>query len=170
MRGNASFCKKRAKYGGMDADPSTALACPAFGDSETCYRYDPKLRAKNEEIADLLFGPTDARKTGGVGLCLLHLRNLQGRSWNHKRVYRIYCELELNLRPLMVCRKTIAGQQIYPRKRLRRDNPDPRAVSDAPNMTFLSRRQSCAAGQQVKGLHGRPAGGWSGVPAVDRTG
>ena len=50
------------------------------------------------EIADLLVGLTEARKTWGFGLCFLHLRNVQGRSWNHKRVYRIYCELELNLR------------------------------------------------------------------------
>ena len=40
-----------------------ALACRAFGVSETCCRYGPKLRAENEEIADLLTGLTDARKT-----------------------------------------------------------------------------------------------------------
>ena len=45
---------------------SIALACRAFGVSETCYRYGPKLRAENEEIADLLTGLTDARKTWGV--------------------------------------------------------------------------------------------------------
>ena len=40
---------------------SIALACRAFGVSETCYRYGPKLRAENEEIADLLLGLTEAR-------------------------------------------------------------------------------------------------------------
>ena len=66
---------------------------------------------------------TEARKTWGFGLCYLHLRNVQGRLWNHKRVYRIYCELELNLR-------------IKPRKRLKRDKPDVLAVPEAPNMTW----------------------------------
>jgi putative transposase len=42
---------------------SIALACRAFGVSETCYRYSPKLQAENEVIADLLIGLTDARKT-----------------------------------------------------------------------------------------------------------
>ncbi len=37
--------------------------CRDFGVSGTCYRYGPKLRAENEEIADLLVGLTDARKT-----------------------------------------------------------------------------------------------------------
>ena len=50
---------------------SIALACRAFGVSETCYRYGPKLKAENEEIADLLVGLTDARKTWGFGLCFL---------------------------------------------------------------------------------------------------
>jgi putative transposase len=102
---------------------SIALVCRAFGVSETCYRYGPKLRAENEEIADLLTGLTDARKTWGFGLCFLHLRNVKGHPWNHKRVYRIYCELELNLR-------------IKPRKRLKRDKPDALAVPDAPNVTW----------------------------------
>ncbi len=69
---------------------SIALACRAFGFSETCYRYSPKLKDENGEIADLLVGLTDARKTWGSGLCCLHLRNVKGHPWNHKRVYRIY--------------------------------------------------------------------------------
>jgi putative transposase len=105
---------------------SIALACRAFGVSETCSRYGPKLRAANEEIADLLVGLTDARKTWGFGLCFLHLRNVKGHPWNHKRVYRIYCELELNLR-------------IKPRKRLKRDKPDALVVPDAPNVTWSMR-------------------------------
>ena len=102
---------------------SIALACRTFGISETCYRYSPKLRDENAQIADLLVGLTDARKTWGFGLCFLHLRNIKGHGWNHKRIYRIYCELELNLR-------------IKPRKRLKRDKPDALAVPDRPNMTW----------------------------------
>lgn len=102
---------------------SMALACRAFGVSETCYRYSPKLKAENEEIADLLTGLTDARKTWGFGLCFLHLRNVKGYPWNHKRVYRIFCALELNLR-------------IKPRKRLKREKPEALAVPDAPKMTW----------------------------------
>ena len=102
---------------------SIALACRTFDVSETCYRYSPLLSDGNEEIADLLVGLTAARKTWGFGLCCLHLRNVQGHPWNHKRVYRNYCELELNLR-------------IKPRKRLKWDKPDALAVPDAPNVTW----------------------------------
>lgn len=42
---------------------SIALACRAFGVSETCYRYSPKLDDENEQIADLLLGLTTAKKT-----------------------------------------------------------------------------------------------------------
>jgi len=77
----------------------------------------------NEEIADLLVGLTDARKTWGFGLCFLHPRNFKGRPRNHKRVDRFYCALELKLR-------------IKPRKRLKRDKPDALAAPDAPNMTW----------------------------------
>jgi putative transposase len=102
---------------------SIALACRTFGVSETCYRYAPKLGGENEEIADLLVGLTRARKNWGFGLCFLYLRNVKGHRWNHKRVYRIYRELELNLR-------------IKPRKRLQRDKPDTLAVPDAPNVVW----------------------------------
>jgi hypothetical protein len=45
--------------------------------------------------------------------------SLMARLCNHKRVYRIYCALKLNLR-------------IKPRKRLK---PDVLALPDAPNIT-----------------------------------
>ncbi len=40
-----------------------APACRAFSIGETCYRYGPKLDEGNEQIADLLVGLTNARKT-----------------------------------------------------------------------------------------------------------
>jgi len=77
---------------------SIALAVRAFGASETCCRSSPKLKDGTDVIADLLTGLTDARKTWGFGLYFLHLRNVKGHPWNHKRVYRTCCELELKLR------------------------------------------------------------------------
>jgi putative transposase len=110
---------------------SVALACRTFGVSETCYRYTPKLDLENERIADLLVGLTQARRNWGFGLCFLYLRNVKGHGWNHKRVYRIYCELELNMR-------------IKPRKRLKRERPEELAVPDQPNtvwsMDFMADR------------------------------
>ena len=110
---------------------SVALACRTFGVSETCYRYTRKLDDENVRIADLLVGLTNARRTWGFGLCFLYLRNVKGHGWNHKRVYRIYRELELNLR-------------IKPKKRLKREKPDELSVPDRPNrvwsMDFMSDR------------------------------
>ena len=77
---------------------SIALACRAFEISETCYLYERLLSDENAEIADWLERLTANRKTWGFGLCFLYLRNVKGFEWHHKRVYRIYCELELNLR------------------------------------------------------------------------
>ena len=102
---------------------SIALACRTFEVSETCYRYSAKVNDDNEQIADLLIGLTRAKKAWGFGLCFLYLRNVRGHRWNHKCVYRIYRELELNLR-------------IKPRKRLKRDKPDALAVPEAPNMVW----------------------------------
>lgn len=102
---------------------SIALACRAFGASETCFRYSPKRDEENEKIADLLVGLTHVHKTWGFGLCFLHPRNVKRHVWNHKRAHRIYCELELNLR-------------IKPRRRLKREKPEELAAPEAPNMVW----------------------------------
>ena len=69
------------------------LACQAFRISESCYRYERKLDAENEEVATWLIKLTDNNRNWGFGLCYLYLRNLKGFKWNHKRVYRVYKEL-----------------------------------------------------------------------------
>lgn len=66
---------------------SIRFACRTFSISETCYRYQPKLSDENELIADWLVTLTTAKKAWGFGLCYLHLRNVKGFKWNHKRVY-----------------------------------------------------------------------------------
>jgi putative transposase len=90
---------------------SIGLACEIFGVSETCFRYEAKNNVQNELIAGWLIRLTDNNRSWGFGLCFLYLRNVKGFTWNHKRVYRIYRELELNLR-------------IKPHKRLVREKPD----------------------------------------------
>ncbi len=101
---------------------SIRLACKAFGVSGTCYRYQPKLKEENEVIADWLIRLTSSYRNWGFGLCFLFLRNVKGFEWNHKRVYRIYRDLELNLR-------------IKPKKRLVRDVPDKLVVPEHINHT-----------------------------------
>lgn len=95
----------------------------SLGISETCYRYRRVLNAENEEIADWLLRLTSCHKRWGFGLCFLYLRNVKGFEWNHKRVYRIYRELELNLRT-------------KPHRRLKREKPEPLAVPEQPNDTW----------------------------------
>jgi putative transposase len=99
---------------------SIRRACVDLGISETCYRYEPKLSSENDRIAEWLMRVTDGQRNWGFGLCFLYLRNVKGFSWNHKRVYRIYCELELNLR-------------IRPKKRMLREAPAPLTIPAAKN-------------------------------------
>jgi len=102
---------------------SIRRACQLFSISETCYRYQPKLSDDNALIADWLLRLTYTNRKWGFGLCFLYLRNVKGMKYNHKRVYRIYRELELNLR-------------IKPKRRLKRDKPDPLEVPRQINMTW----------------------------------
>ena len=99
---------------------SIRFACQLFAVSESCYRYQPQLNEENTVIADWLLRITDSQRNWGFGLCFLYLRNVKGFKFNHKRVYRIYCELSLNMR-------------IKPKKRLKRDKPEPLAVPESRN-------------------------------------
>ncbi|MBV1875092.1 MAG: IS3 family transposase [Cycloclasticus sp.] len=105
------------------------ISCAVFSISETCYRYQAKLSTENDEIADWLLRLTTTHKRWGFGLCFLYLRNIKGYGWNHKRVYRIYRELELNLR-------------IKPKRRIKRDKPEalnvPEAINQVWSMDFMS--------------------------------
>ena len=107
---------------------SIKLVCKAFSISESCYYYVPKLADENIQIADWLIRLTSNWNTWGFGLCFLYLRNVQGFKWNHKRVYRIYKELELNLR-------------IKPKKRIVREKPEklkvPTKVNEVWSMDFM---------------------------------
>ena len=111
-----------------DRGISIRLACEAFSISETCYRYQAKLSGDNQLIADWLLRLTATNRNWGFGLCYLYLRNVKNYEYNHKRVYRIYRELELNLR-------------IKPKRRLKRDKPDvlaePRQVNVMWSMDFM---------------------------------
>ena len=108
---------------------SICVAYVAFGISESCYRYDARLSNENVEITDWLLRLTTTHKRWGFGLRFLYLRNVKGFGWNHKRVYRIYRELELNLR-------------IKPRRRIKRDHPGelgvPKAKNQVWSMDFMS--------------------------------
>jgi len=97
--------------------------CTLFRISETCFRYKAKLGQENQAIADWLVRLTSTYRNWGFGLCFLYLRNVKGFCWNHKRVYRIYRELELNLR-------------IKAKKRLVREKPEPLSVSDTINKSW----------------------------------
>lgn len=94
----ASERKVMAKEVMANRNVSISLVCRTFLISETCYRYHSKLNSDNEKVAQLLLGLTQKQRNWGFGLCFLYLRNVKGYPWNHKRVYRIYRELELNLR------------------------------------------------------------------------
>ncbi|ENW17106.1 transposase [Acinetobacter haemolyticus CIP 64.3 = MTCC 9819] len=66
---------------------------------------------------------TNTHKTWGFKLCFLYLRNVKKYKWNHKRVDRIYKELELNLR-------------IKPNKRINREVPEKLATPTSKNESW----------------------------------
>lgn len=109
-----------AKWAVEEKGLSIRLACEAFGLSESGYRYRGKRNAENERIADWLLRLTENQRNWGFGLCFLYLRNVKGFAWNRKRVYRIYRELELNLR-------------IKPKRRMERVKPEPLSVPETTN-------------------------------------
>ena len=102
---------------------SIKLVCEVCSISKSTYYYQPKLSDENAMIADYLLRLTTTHKRWGFKLCYLYLRNVKGYKFNHKRIYRIYRELELNLR-------------IKPRRRIKRDKPEALSVPSTINQTW----------------------------------
>ncbi|OFC43049.1 hypothetical protein BA188_21990 [Aeromonas hydrophila] len=91
---------------------------------------------ENQGIAYWLLRITGSQHNWGFGLSFLYLRNVKDFGWNHKRVYRIYRALELNLRIKTKKRQVHATQESL-------------AVPDQPNccwsMDFMNDQLSDAA-------------------------
>lgn len=115
--------REMAGWAVISKGQSIRRACADFQISETCYRYRAKCSSENGRIGEWLMRLTDNQRSWGFGLCFLYLRNVKGFGWNHKRVYRIYRELELNLR-------------IKPKKRLQRDTPATLTVPASKNQVW----------------------------------
>ena len=94
-----------------------------FDISVTCYYHKSVASDEHKQIVDLLIYLTQQNKGWGFGLCFLSLRNLLGLPYNHRRVYRIYRELELNFR-------------IKPRRSIKSAQPVPLAVPEKINQSW----------------------------------
>lgn len=112
-----------AEHAVQTARTTIRHACATFAISETCYRYQGTQTRENAAVEDWLLRLTTAHRSWGFGLCFLYLRNVKQFPWNHKRVYRVYRALELNLR-------------IRPKRRVVRERPEALAVPSASNLTW----------------------------------
>ena len=97
---------------------SKLRACRLCLISSGCYRYASK-RKPDDAIVDVLMRLAASRPRWGFGL-MFDWTRLQAHKWNHKRVYRVYKELELNLR-------------IKPKRRFPSRNPTPLDAAQQPN-------------------------------------
>lgn len=113
--GKPSRRREMAQQAVQECGISVRLACETFGIRQTCYRYESKHRAENDEIADWLLRLTDNHRNWGFGLCYLYLRNVKGFGWNH----------------LSHLSATGIEPADKPRKRLIRQTPEPLTVPTA---------------------------------------
>ncbi len=91
-----------AKHGAVDClvsehRLSRTKACKIVGLSRSAYD-KPRVDwvQKDAPVIEALNGVVAKRARWGFWKCFHHLRN-GGRSWNHKRVHRVYCGMRLNL-------------------------------------------------------------------------
>ena len=111
---------------------SLRLACRAVGISDSVYRYRPDASRDDGVIAKL---QEAVERYPAYGFSkLFKILRRWGHAWNHKRVYRLYCDLNLNRRR-------------RGKKRLPTRNPEPLAVPARANhcwsMDFMSDSLFC---------------------------
>ncbi len=104
-------------------DLTVTRACRSAGLSRSAwYRPLQDRLAYDQPLIDALQALAEAKP--GLGFWKLYRRlRRQGYSWNHKRVYRVYCQLKLNIR-----RRT--------KKRIPTREPQPLMVPLAPNQVW----------------------------------
>jgi putative transposase len=73
-----------------------AMSCAIVGLSRCAYYYQPKLQ-DDSVMVSVLNAITDWHLRWGFPKCFNRIKKLSYK-WNHKRVYRVYCELKLHLR------------------------------------------------------------------------
>ena len=115
--------------------------CTLYGVHRSTVRRKIIVSDAKHEITELLMRLSDSHKRWGFGLMFRWLRR-QGYTWNHKRVYKIYCELALNLR-------------IKPKKRLPARTPvllhQPTIPNSFWSMDFMS--DSLSSGRKFRTLN-----------------
>lgn len=80
----------------MQYNASIVKCCGVVGISRAAYYYKSKL-TDDSEIMGVLNALVEKHHRWGFPKCFKRLRKL-GYRWNHKRVYRVYTALKLNLR------------------------------------------------------------------------
>jgi putative transposase len=115
--------------------------CRLYAVHRSTARRKPKVDDEKGVITEVLMRLADNHKRWGFGLMFRWIRR-QGYTWNHKRVYALYCELELNLR-------------IKPKKRVPARTPVPLHQPEASNafwsMDFMS--DALANGRKFRTLN-----------------
>ncbi len=76
---------------------SVNRSCELVSISKTAYYYKSKKCESNKEIEEYLKLLAKEHKRWGFNKMMLKAK-LEEKPWNHKRIYRIYCQLGLNIR------------------------------------------------------------------------
>jgi len=92
------------------------------------YRYKPKKKSGVQMIESLLKNYSAEYPTYGFGK-LFNLIRLKNYPFNHKRVYRIYCELKLNL-------KIKPKKRCAPRTAIKLQQPD--SINQCWSLDYMS--------------------------------
>jgi len=100
---------------------SERRACKAVGLSRSVARYE-RRPDQDEEVIIVLLELSERYPDRGFGK-LFQLIRRRGFAWNHKRIWRVYCELKLN------CRRR-------GKKRLPNRQPAPLAVGETINSSW----------------------------------
>lgn len=124
--------RELVEYARQAHGASLRLACRVVGISDSVYRYKPDNQRDDKVIAKL---QEAVERYPAYGFSkLFKILRRWGCRWNHKRVHRIYCELNLN--------KRRRGK-----KRLPSRNPEPLAVPVTVNhcwsLDFMSDSLLC---------------------------